>query len=138
LYTIDTGLARGTEFAIEWRLLVRSADPHNFLDAGVAFMPSYSSWPGTREERDQMIYFDMSAIGFADDTQSYSMATTVVHIYRLAVDSAGNATVSVDGTDRLTRSNLTINGTIAFGDHTNDAMVDGDFEISQLRIITCP
>jgi hypothetical protein len=44
--TIDTGLARGTEFAIEWRLRVRSVDPHDFLDAGIAFMPSYTNWPG--------------------------------------------------------------------------------------------
>jgi hypothetical protein len=54
-------------------------------------------------------------IGWADDSESaaVSSADGLFHTYRLAVDAAGNATVSRDGTQLLTRTGYTTNGTIA-------------------------
>jgi hypothetical protein len=53
------------------------------------------------------------------------------------VDAAKVATVSIDGVAKLTRNNFTTNGTIAIGDQTNDANIDGAVRIKSVERL-CP
>jgi len=125
----------GKPFKIEVVMLVEAVNPHNPSDAAAAILGSFTSQAGagfgTPAERNQMIYLDSAKIGWADDTQSFAVAVTnnAYHTYELAVDSGGNATVSVDGTQALTRNGFTTNGAIAVGDQTNDANVDSTLRI---------
>ncbi|MFT4572473.1 MAG: hypothetical protein ACI8TQ_003180 [Planctomycetota bacterium] len=138
LVALDTGLEQGTEFTLQWSMTVNAADTHNNFDAGVAVLPSYAGTSfGTSTERGQLIYFDTNEIGWGDLSQSYVLDTTTLHSYLLSVNDDGDATVSVDGTVRLDRSDIEISGTVAFGDQTNDADLDGDFSISDIELI-CP
>ncbi|MCP3139424.1 hypothetical protein [Pyxidicoccus xibeiensis] len=74
-----------------------------------------------------------------DDTQSAAFPVTrgTYHVYELAVDAAKVATVSIDGVAKLTRNNFTANGSIASGDQTNDANVDGAMRINSVERL-CP
>lgn len=139
LVWIDTGVSDGTPFTLQWDLAVNTANDHNSFDAGVAFLAAYdeASFFGTLDQRAAMIYFDTDEIGWADESQSFSIDTTTRRTYRLAIDADGDAILSVDGVARLTRSDIPVTGTIAFGDQTNDTGVDGDFVISDLELI-CP
>ena len=139
LLTQDTGLEQGDAFSLQWELAVNDADPHNSFDSGAAVLPSYegTAFFGTPDERAQMIYFDTDEIGWADESQAFALDTTMWHTYRLDVEANGDATLSVDGTARLSRMDLVVSGPIAFGDQTNDANVDGDFQISDIELI-CP
>ena len=47
--------------------------------------------------------------------------------------AAGHAELRVDGTLALLRDGFTTTGTIAVGHQTNDANVDSQFELYQLR-----
>lgn len=126
----------GRPFRIQFELLVASADPHNTLDSGAAILGSFSGPFGNSGERSQMIYLDEGAIGWADDSQSAAFDTTdASHVYELAVDADGMATVSVDGAATLTRSGYVSNGTIAIGDQTNDPNVDGTMRIRSITRI---
>ena len=84
-----------------------------------------------------MIYIDSDKIGWADDTQSAAVNALDgnFHTYRLAVDAAGNATVSRDGTALLSRTGYTTNGNLAFGDQTNDANVDSTMQIQSVTLL---
>jgi Stigma-specific protein, Stig1 len=126
-------------FAIRVTMQVESVNNHNSLDSGAAILGSFTAPFGNDTDRSQMLYLDSAAIGWADDTQSAAFAVTdgAYHIYELAVDAAKVATVSIDGVAKLTRNNFTANGTIAIGDQTNDANVDGAVRIKSVERL-CP
>lgn len=126
-------------FTIRVTMQVESVNPHNSFDSGAAILGSFTPPFGAGADRSQMIYLDSAAIGWADDTQSAAFAVTdgAYHVYELAVDAARVATVSIDGVPKLTRNDFTTNGTIAIGDQTNDANVDGAVRIQSVEQI-CP
>ncbi len=131
---------RGTlAFTIELVVRVNAVAAHNQLDSAAALLGSYGGGPGTPTDRAEMIYIDGDKIGWGDDTQSAAVSALdgQFHTYRLAVDAAGHATVSRDGMPLLTRSGFTTNGTIAFGDQTNDANVDSTFQLESVSLL-CP
>lgn len=121
----------GKPFKLQVVMLVEAVNPHNQFDAGAAILGSFTSGFGLPAERGQMIYLDSGKIGWADDTQSFAVAVTdsAYHTYELAVDAAGAATMSVDGTQALTRNGFTTNGTIAVGDQTNEKGIDSTLRI---------
>lgn len=139
LVSRPSGLSAGHAFAIEYVVRVTAVAAHNQLDSAVALLGSYSGGLGDSTSRSEMIYIDSDKIGWADDSQSAAASSLdgQFHTYRLAVDAAGNATVSRDGTPLLTRTGFTTNGTIAFGDQTNDANVDSTFQIQSVSLL-CP
>lgn len=126
-------------FTIRVTMQVESVNAHNLLDSGAAILGSFTPPFGNGTDRAQMIYLDSAAIGWSDNTQSAAFAVTDggYHVYELAVDAAMVATVSVDGVPLLTRNGFTTNGTIALGDQTNDANVDGAVRIRSVERI-CP
>jgi len=129
----------GKPFKIQVVMLVEAVNPHNQLDAAAAILGSFTPPFGADNERNEMIYLDPAKIGWADDTQSFAIAVTdnAYHTYELAVDASGNATLSVDGTQALTRNGFTTNGTIAVGDQTNDKGVDSTLRIRSVTKL-CP
>lgn len=132
-------LVPGEPFHVEVVLEVVATTGHNPLDAAVALLPSFQPPFGTQAERAQMIYLDAARIGWADDTASF--ATDVVdgafHTLGLAVDAAGEATVTWDGTLALTRSGVTTNGTLAIGDQTNEPSLDATIRLRSVTLL-CP
>jgi len=118
-------------FKVKVEMLVETASPHNLLDSGAAILGSFTSPFGNSTDRSEMVYLDSAAVGWSDDTQSAAFPVTdgAYHTYVLSVDGAGLATFSVDGTVKLTRTGYVSNGTLAIGDQTNDAKVDGALRI---------
>ncbi|WNG59187.1 hypothetical protein F0U59_34005 [Archangium gephyra] len=139
LITRANSLDATKPFKIHVTMQVESVNNHNSLDSGAAILGSFTSPAGNSTDRSQMIYLDNGAIGWADDTQSAAFPVTdgAYHVYELAVDAAKVATVSIDGVTKLTRNNFTANGTIAIGDQTNDANVDGAVRIKSVERL-CP
>jgi len=131
------GVTTGKAFAVEFVVKVIAVAAHNQYDSAAALLGSFTPSVGSQTDRAEMIYIDSDKIGWADDTQSAAVNALDgnFHTYRLAVDSAGNATVSRDGTALLTRSNYTTNGTIAFGDQTNDANIDSTLQIQSVTLL---
>jgi hypothetical protein len=126
----------GKPFKIQVVMRVDAVTPRNQFDAAAAILGSFTSQTvsGTVAERNQMIYLDSGKIGWADDSPSFppfpfTVTDSAYHVYELSVDAGGTATVSVDGTQALTRSGFTTNGAIAVGDQTNDANVDSTLRI---------
>lgn len=125
-------------FTIRVEALVESVSPHNSFDSGAAILGAFTPNFGMPDERGQMVYLDGAAIGWADDSQSAANATlNEYHTYELSVDAEKVARVSVDGVAVLTRNNFVTNGTIAVGDQTNDANVDGAMRIRSVAKV-CP
>ena len=128
-------------FRIEWELLVLEVDPHNTFDAGVVLMGSYGGGFGLPADREQMVFIDRDRVGWADDTQ-VQLANSVdmaFHRYTFTVDANRRATVERDdGSISLVRTNFTTNGTIAIGDQTNDAGVDGNILVRRITLLSCP
>jgi hypothetical protein len=126
-------------FKLEIEMMVERTDAHNPLDAPAAILGAFTAPFGTPGERAQMIYLQGDEIGWADDTDQISLVLTdgAYHGYSLAVDGSGNAELSVDGTRRLSRVNFLLDGTIAVGDQTNDAMRDSALRIRSVTI-PCP
>ncbi|MFP2905288.1 hypothetical protein ACLESD_09570 [Pyxidicoccus sp. 3LFB2] len=126
-------------FNLRVTMQVESVNTHNALDSGAAILGSFTPPAGNATDRSQMLYLDSAAIGWADDTQSAAFPVTdgAYHVYELAVDAAKVATVSIDGVAKLTRNNFTTTGTIAIGDQTNDANVDGAVRIKSVERL-CP
>lgn len=116
----------GTPWGIEVVMEVFAANPHNFLDSAAVIMGSYSAPTPDGDQRGEMIYLDGDSIGWADDTQSAAANNfdNRFHTYQLLVDAAGNATVTRDGANLLTRAGFTTTGSIAIGDQTNDPNVE--------------
>jgi hypothetical protein len=125
-------------FKIRVEALVESVSPHNQDDSGAALLGAFTPDFGMPPERAQMVYLDGAAIGWADDSQSAPNATlNQYHTYELSVDAAKVARVSVDGVAVLTRNDFVTNGTVAVGDQTNDANVDGAMRIRSVSRV-CP
>ncbi|RYZ46644.1 MAG: hypothetical protein EOO72_01455 [Myxococcaceae bacterium] len=139
LITRANALDATKPFKLQVTMQVESVNTHNSLDSGAAILGSFTPPFGNSMDRSQMIYLDSAALGWSDDTQSAAFPVTdgAYHVYELAVDAAKVATVSVDGVAKLTRSNFTATGTIAIGDQTNDANVDGAVRIKSVERI-CP
>jgi hypothetical protein len=129
----------GQPFTIRVEARVVAVDAHNQFDSGAAILGSFTPPFGANADRSEMIYLDSAAIGWADNTQSAAVAVQdgAYHVFELAVDAAGAASVSVDGVARLTRAGFVTSGTIAVGDQTNDAHVDGVMRIRSVSRI-CP
>lgn len=120
----------GSPFKIRFEVLVETVAPHNFLDSAAALLGTFTPGVPTNEEREQSVFLDSATIGWADNTQSAPTNTNVFHTYELS--AAGDprvATLSVDGTARLTREYYEGWGTIALGDETFDPNVDGTMRI---------
>ena len=131
------GITTGKAFTVEFVIKVIAVAPHNQLDSAAALMGSFTPSVGNQTDRSEMIYIDSDKIGWADDSASAAVSSLDgnFHTYRLAVDSAGNAMVSRDGAQLLTRSGYTTNGTIAFGDQTNDANVDSTLQVQSVTLL---
>jgi hypothetical protein len=128
----------GAPFIVELSMQVMSADPHNFLDGASVLMGSFTPPFGDGVERGELIYIDTGAMGWGDESGVFpAVATDTFHNYRLSVDAGGNATVRRDGVQALTRAGFTTNGTIAFGDQTNDPNVEANLLIRSVTLI-CP
>jgi len=127
-------------FKLEVVILVEQVNPHNSFDSAAAIMGAYSGGFGLGNDRSQMIYLDADKIGWADDTQMFAVTITnnAFHTIVLSVDAPnGNATVSVDGVQALTRGGFVYNGAVAIGDQTNDSNVDSSLRIKSVRLL-CP
>lgn len=135
LLSLPAAVDPALPFAIELVMLVETTAGHNQFDAPVALLGSYGGGFASPTERAQMVYFDRDTIGWADDTQSRpaSNLDNQFHTYVLAVDAQKTATLSRDGVALLTRPDFITSGTIAIGDQTNDANVDGAMRIRSVR-----
>ena len=139
LISLPDAVEPGEPFIVELVMRVLAVDAHNSFDGAAVLMGSYAGLFGKGEDRAQMLYVDADAIGWTDDTQTVPAAAIdgQFHTYVLAVDAAGNATVSRDGVELLSRVGFTTNGTIAFGDQTNDANVESNLYIRSVSLL-CP
>ncbi|HKE18069.1 MAG TPA: hypothetical protein VKB80_24500 [Kofleriaceae bacterium] len=126
-------------FAVELVMQVMAVNTHNFLDGAAVLMGSYSGGFGNGDDRAEMLYVDAVEIGWTDDTQSAAADAIdgMFHTYVLAVDAAGNATVSRDDVELLGRAGFVTNGTIAFGDQTNDPNIESTLWIRSVTLL-CP
>ncbi len=131
--------APGQAFKLQVVMQVVAVEPHDQFDSAAAIMGSLHGSVGTQTDRGEMIYLDSAAIGWSDDTEHYAVDVTdgAYHTYVLALDAAGNASVSIDGVTALTRTGYVSNGTIAVGDQTNDANVDSTLRIRSVTLL-CP
>ena len=113
---------------------------HNQFDAPVAFGANNGTASGSSVQRGEKIYFDTNGIGWGDESGSYAFDTTdTFHTYSLIVDTnTGDASVAVDGVQRLTRSGYVTSDQIGFGDQTNDPGVNGDFRIEEITLTPEP
>ncbi|HEX8113413.1 MAG TPA: hypothetical protein VF516_37040 [Kofleriaceae bacterium] len=136
LLTYPGAVEMGKLFKIQVVMQVDAVNSHNPLDSAAAILGSFTAQTGfgTTAERNQMIYLDAGKIGWADDSPSFPsfpfmVTDSAYHTYELSVDASGNATVTIDGTQALTRKGFTTNGAIAIGDQTNEPNVDSTLRI---------
>lgn len=127
-------LPPGQPFAIELSMQVNAVNPHNFLDGAAVLMGRYTGGFGDGTDRAQMLYIDGDRVGWTDDTGSFltNSLDGAFHTYRLVGDGAGNVTVYRDGVSVLTRVGYELNGTIAFGDQSNDANLESNLYVRSL------
>lgn len=139
LISLPDAVEPGEPFIVELDMRVLAVNPHNSFDGAAVLMGSYGGGAGVGDDRAQMLYVDADAIGWTDDTDSAPAAAIdgAFHTYVLAVDAAGNATVSRDGVELLSRVGFTTNGTIAFGDQTNDPNIESNLYIRSVSLL-CP
>lgn len=133
-------LVPGAAFHLEVELQVVATNGHNPSDAAVAVLGSFTPPYGVPAQRAQMIYLDADRIGWADDTGSFATTVTdgAFHTLGLAVDAAGNATVTWDGAAALSRTGFVTNGTIAIGDQTNEPNLDATTRVRAVTLLRCP
>ena len=128
---------------LQWELTVASAD-HNYGDGTAVIFPDFSGFFGANGplgpvEREQMIFFDDTEIGWGDLTQTAAVNTHASHLYRLHVTTTGGAELSVDGNVVITRPSISVaGGTIGFGDQTNDPGLNGQFDVWNVRLMPQP
>lgn len=129
----------GEPLALEVVLKVVAVSNHNPQDSAVAIFAAFTGQFGLPAERVQMIYVDSDKVGWADDTGSAvaNALDDTFHTYVLRVDSAGTANVYRDGTLLLTRANVSLNGTVALGDQTNEKGIDSTIQVKSVRRL-CP
>lgn len=130
-----TAIEAGKPYKLRIEMMVVSVGRHNPADAGAGILGAFTPEFGMPPERDQMIYLDSNAVGWADNSQSFAFNVQdgAYHTYELSVDEANVARFSVDGMQALMRSNFLNNGLFAIGDQTNDANLDS---VLQIRAIT--
>ena len=120
---------------LQWTLRVDSAD-FNPYDASAALLPHFTGWygwgPATRA---QMIAWQDDRIGWGDASAQYLVDTTLPHVSRLGINGAGEGELFVDNVLALVRPGIVIGPMVGFGDQTNDWGVDGQFEISDMRLV---
>ena len=121
----------GAPFKLQVVMMVESVTPHNAFDSAAAILGAFTAPFGTGVQREQMIYLDGRAVGWADDTQSYAVTVLdgAYHTYELSVDASNVARLTIDGAQALMRTGFVSNGTIALGDQTNDLNVDSALRI---------
>jgi hypothetical protein len=126
-------------FTLRITMLVEQVNPHNPSDSAAAILGAFTPQYGVGVERDQMIYLDAGAIGWADGSGTFpiNVVDGAYHTYELAVDADHMARVRVDGVMALSRAGFQVNGTIAVGDQTNDANVDSALRIRSITKL-CP
>ncbi len=125
---------------LEWRARVITATANPYDGSAVVF-PAFSGWYGVGVEREQMVMLETGAVTWGDQSQSYPLATTAWHTYRLAFPATGGLALYVDGALALQRATFTAGAAIGFGDHTNDAGFDGTFQLDAVRLVPgagCP
>ena len=122
---------------LEWRARVITATSNPYDGSAVVF-PAFSGWYGVGVEREQMVMLENAAVTWGDQSQSYPVATTAWHTYRLTFPTTGGLALYVDGAPALTRASFTAGAAIGFGDHTNDAGYDGTFQIDAVRLVPGP
>jgi hypothetical protein len=139
LLSLPDAVEPGEPFAVELVMQVMAVNAHNFLDGAAVLMGSYAGGFGDGDDRAEMLYVDASAVGWTDDTQSAAADAIdgAFHTYVLAVDAAGNARVTRDDVELLSRAGFTTNGTIAFGDQTNDPNIESNLWIRSVSLL-CP
>jgi hypothetical protein len=134
------GAVSSTEpFKIAIVMKILSISPHtpDPLDAGVAIMPSLTGAVGDQNERAQMISIESTKISCADGqpTANVNLVDGAFHTYTLAVDADHIMSVSIDDQTPpvlVRKQAVTINGTIAIGDQTNDANFDSSLQIRSI------
>lgn len=135
--TYGLGLSPGdlSTHDLQWTLQVDSAD-FNSYDASAALLPHFTGWygwgPATRA---QMIAWQEDRIGWGDASAEYLVDTTLPHVYRLGVNGAGEGELFVDNVLALVRPGIVIGPMVGFGDQTNAWGVDGQFHISDMRLV---
>jgi hypothetical protein len=82
-----------------------------------------------------MVYFEEDRVGFGDESASYLVSTLSVRQYRLHVTAGGDAEFYVDGQLALSRPGILLNGSVGFGDQTNDPGVSGRFDIFAMSLV---
>ncbi|MHC4697656.1 MAG: hypothetical protein ACYTFA_13040 [Planctomycetota bacterium] len=131
----DIGIDLSSGFALEIRLQVLAVqEPHNSFDAPIGFFGGFSPAFGS-PYRGQLVYFDEDEVGWGDLTDALTLDTTnAFHDYRLEVLPNGRAFLFVDGGMALDFEGFATNGTIAFGDTTNDFGLDGAFAVQYIMV----
>jgi hypothetical protein len=127
-------------FKLAITMAIARVNNHNQLDAAAAIMPSLTDSFGTGAERDQMIYIDNTKVGFAADDPKLPPATISLvdgafHDFVVAVDAAKTLTLAVDAKPLLTYPTVTLDGTIAIGDQTNDPNFDSSLQIRAVTLL---
>jgi hypothetical protein len=134
-------------FIASIRLRTFSVDPHNALDAGLMFAVTDTFTPpsGSMTNRSNMLYIDTAAVGWSDNSGAHPVDTTEFHEYMIHYHN-GTMDVYIDETFAsvaaglavpiLSKSFATTNTTsamIVFGDQTNDAGVDSNYEVDYVK-----
>jgi hypothetical protein len=124
-------------FKLQIEMMVEQTDAHDPFDCPSAILGSFTAPGGTVAERNQMLCLDPDQISWGDNTDDSTVAVVnnAYHTYLVAVDAAGNAAISVDGTEHLMWMGYALSGTIAIGDQTTNPKRDSTLRI---RSITLP
>lgn len=146
LYKYATGT---NSFIASIKLKALAVNRHNPLDAGLMFSvgDEFSGSVGNQTQRSAMLYIDPSAIGWADDTASAANDASEFHEYAIRytngqldvfVDTSFDDIIANTAKPVLSRAQTSLGndrGVIVFGDQTNDANVDSDFEVEFVKFL---
>lgn len=132
-------VASGQPFGFEVIMRVDRVDTHQEWNTPVTLAGAYSGIPGTVAERDQRIYVDGGAMGWADDlgTAVANALDGAFHTYEVDVAATGQASVIRDGAAVLSRTAFTTDGTIAIGDLTSQLQLEASIAIQSVTV-RCP
>ncbi|TDS78744.1 fibronectin type III domain protein [Comamonas sp. JUb58] len=144
LYKYATGT---NSFIASIKLKALAINRHNQLDAGLMLSvgDDFSGSFGNATQRSAMLYIDPTAIGWADDTASAANDASGFHEYAIRytnglldvfVDTSFEAIIAGTAQPLLSRaqpSSGSDRGAIVFGDQTNDANVDSDYEVEFVK-----
>lgn len=146
LYKYATGT---NSFIASIRLKAYAVNNHNQLDAGLMFAvgDNFDTPFGNTTQRAAMLYIDTDAIGWADDSApAVANDASQFHEYAIRyhngqldvfIDTTFDAIMAGTATPQLSRAmppTGDTQGIIVFGDQTNDANVDSDFEVEFVKL----